>query len=244
MSRVLVPGDLHAPAIRAGYLEFVLDVQEKFKTNRTVQIGDVADFHNTSFHPREVDAPGVREERQMTIDQLGPWHDALKNVEVTLGNHCRRLWRKGASASILQTDFKELNELLHLPTWKFVEEVIIDGIHYSHGEGYSGDYPAVRAARDAGRSCVIGHVHHAGGFHWLMGAAKSIFGLSVGCGVDDQHIFMRYGKVYPKKSCLSCAVVIDGEPHHIRMPCGPGEKYSRERMKKWKPIQKKTRRRR
>lgn len=237
--RVLVPGDLHAPAIRDGYLDFLCDVREKYKTNMTVQIGDVADFHNTSFHPREVDAPGVRDERQQTIDQLAPFHAEFKNAYCTLGNHCKRLWRKGASAFIAQEDFKPLSEILHMPTWKFVEEIEIDGVLYFHGTGYSGRYAAFNAMRSACQSVVIGHVHSAGGFGWLAGPNGRMFGMNTGCGVDRNHTFMQYGRYCAEKPILGCAVILDGEPHHICMPCSPGEKYSHRKVRKWKTIKRK-----
>ena len=58
VSRVLVIGDLHEPCCRDGYLEFCLGIKKKYKTNRTVFIGDVLDHSVISFHERHPNAPG------------------------------------------------------------------------------------------------------------------------------------------------------------------------------------------
>jgi len=50
MSRVLVVPDLHEPCARPGALEFCKDLRKKYKTDTTVFIGDVTDWHSISFH--------------------------------------------------------------------------------------------------------------------------------------------------------------------------------------------------
>ena len=46
---ILVIGDLHLPFLREGYLEFCREMKEKHKCNKIIQIGDILDFHYSSY---------------------------------------------------------------------------------------------------------------------------------------------------------------------------------------------------
>ena len=50
MSKVLVIGDPHEPVSHPGYRRFCKDLRGKYRTNKTVIIGDICDHHAISFH--------------------------------------------------------------------------------------------------------------------------------------------------------------------------------------------------
>ena len=47
MSRVLVIGDTHFPAVLDGYLQFVKDIKAEYKCDTILHIGDIVDHHCT-----------------------------------------------------------------------------------------------------------------------------------------------------------------------------------------------------
>ena len=47
-----------------------------------------------------------------------------------------------------------------------------------------------------------------------------VWGLAVGCGVNQKHMAFAYGRNFAKKPIISCGVVIDGEPHIEYMNLG------------------------
>jgi hypothetical protein len=79
---------------------------------------------------------------------------------------------------------------------------------------------------------VMGHHHSAAGFKPLMNPERRLFGLDVGCGVDDKAVAMLYAEKRVVRSVMSCATIIDGMPQVHLMPCGRGEKYHDSRFKK------------
>ncbi len=57
---------------------------------------------------------------------------------------------------------------------------------------------------------MIGHSHSFGGCSYIAGPNDIIFGLNVGCGIDNEAYAMAYGKPYLLKPTLGCGVVKDG----------------------------------
>jgi len=226
MSKILIIPDLHSPVARKGALNFCRDIRRKYKTNHTIFIGDVVDNHAISFHAHHPELPGPKDEYELAYGHLQEWYKAFPKADVVLGNHDRRIVRLAQSVNIPKRFLRNYSEIWNTPKWVWADDFIYDEVYYSHGDGVgSGLYPAFNLTRQMGMSCIIGHHHSAGGIKWLVNPLRRMFGLDTGCLVDDKSFAFAYGARTKKRSVLSAAVVIDGTPQHIIMPCGPGEKY-------------------
>ena len=217
-SRVLVIGDIHEPCCRPGYLKFCQDMAVKYKTDKTVFIGDVVDWHGISFHANNPEAPGVVSEYQLAKDCISQWYKDFPNAIVTIGNHDARIVRLAESVNIPAKFLRDYKELWGTPNWEWVDDTIIDNVYYFHGTGYGGLHPSFNAARHLGMSCVLGHIHSVAGVKWCVSPEKRWFGMDVGCGVDDKAYAFAYGKHLKRKSVISCGVVLNGVPYHEMMP--------------------------
>jgi len=211
------------------YLRFCRDIAESHQCTRIVIIGDIVDHHNISFHRREVDSVDVNSEFDQVLEQIADWHETFPKATVTIGNHDERIYRLAASVGIPGRAVKSYNELWQTHGWNWVSDITIDDVHYFHGTGHSGERPAFLAARASMVSTVLGHVHSVAGVNWMAGPNGRLFGMDVGCGVDIEHVSMRYGRHMSRKPILACGVVRDGQPLHYAMPCGPKERYNRRR---------------
>jgi hypothetical protein len=227
MSRVLVIGDLHLPVAHPAYYQFCCDIAEQWQTDRVVFIGDIIDWHAISFHAKHPDLPGPSDEYKLARRHIARWYDTFPDADVTIGNHDERPGRKVEEADVPRKFLRSYNDIWQTPMWRWVEETIIDDVYYYHGVGSCGKTPAMNTAGRMLMSTVMGHVHSVGGVHWMVGPRSRVFGMDVGCGIDDRAMQFAYGKHNKKKSVLSCGVVIDGVPYHEIMPCGAGERYHR-----------------
>ncbi len=107
---------------------------------------------------------------------------------------------------------KDYKSFLDAPKgWSWSRSIEIDGVLYHHGEGYSGSLGAYKAAMNAMRSTVIGHIHSHGGVTYIQTEFDRIFAMNVGCGVDIEAYAFAYGKNCAFKPTLGCGVVIDGK---------------------------------
>jgi predicted phosphodiesterase len=212
MSRVLVVGDTHVPAMHKDYIKFLNKTAAKWKVDKVVHIGDVVEHHCISFHDKHPDNPGAKEEYEQAYRQVQKLYKAFPNMQITVGNHDMRVMRLNAKIGIPKIYLKQFNALYDTPDWKWVENVEIDNVYYYHGEGAGGQHPAFNAAKMRMQSTVMGHYHSACGIWYQAGPTAKVWGMNVGCGVDRNHLFMQYGQAFLKKPIVACGVVIDGEP--------------------------------
>lgn len=232
MAKVLAVGDTHFPAVHPGYLRFVLDLRDKYKCDQVVHIGDVCDIHAISQHERSPDAEGPIAEYEAAMVCIKAWRKALPTMLVCEGNHDARIIRMAATVNIPSRFLKGYAELYDTPGWKWAPDHIIDDVYFTHGTGCGGAFPAFNIMNKMLMSVVSGHVHSASGLWYRANPMRRIFGMNLGCGVDDKHVAFRYGENLKIRSILSAAVILDGTPIHCIMQCGPGEPYHRAKFKK------------
>lgn len=229
--KVLVIGDTHFPAVHPGYLSFCEDLAEKFGCNKFIHIGDLVDWHTISRFDPQPEADGTLTEYKAAQKCVAKWKKSFPNLVVTEGNHDARCYRQAASVNIPARFLKGYNELWET-SWDWTPSYQLDGVYYFHGTGVSGMYPAMNTMQKMLMSTVMGHIHSAAGINWRANPQTRMFGMSVGCGVDDRHVAFKYGEHLKVRSVLAAGVVLDGTPQHVIMPCGDGEKYNRARFKK------------
>lgn len=204
-SRVLVIGDLHEPFSLDGYLDFCVETYYNWNCNKIVMIGDLIDNHYASYHETVPDGMGGGDELELAIEKISDWYQKFPKATVTLGNHDILVARKAQSSNIPKKWIKSYQEVLEVPNWDFVEEVVIDGVMYVHGIGSKAHIRAVKNMM----STVQGHHHTECYTHWYVGKKDKIFGMQVGCGIDAGSYAMAYGKWFPKPA-IGCGVVIGG----------------------------------
>lgn len=202
---VLVVGDLHSPFIKEGYLDFCKAVQKKHKCKEVIFIGDIIDSHYSSFHTQDPDGYSAGDELSRAIDQLKDWYSAFPIASVIFGNHDLIISRKMMDAGLSSRWMQKMSDVLEIPNWIFMDHKVKNNILYVHGHGAG--HAVVRAKRDL-TSIVAGHFHSKAYVEYIVGLNFRIFGMQVGCGVDDTAYSMAYGKNSPK-SAISCGVVLD-----------------------------------
>jgi metallophosphoesterase superfamily enzyme len=210
---VLVIGDLHEPFCLDGYLEHCLQTYNKYKCNEIVFIGDIIDNHASSYHETDPDGHSAGQELKLAIQRIKQWYNAFPKATVIIGNHDRLIMRKAYSSGLSKMWIKGYAEVLGTPGWTFTESIEIDNVLYIHGEGGTAK---ARVRRDL-QSVVQGHLHSQAYIDWCVGAKFKLFGMQIGCGVDNKAYAMAYGKEGPKPA-IACGVVLQGEvPINIMM---------------------------
>lgn len=214
---VLIIGDTHIPYEHPDYLDFCKEQYDKYNCDTVVHIGDLIDSHATSRHPSVPDAYSPGDELYYTIRKLRAWYKVFPEMNVCIGNHDIRAYRIAAESRLASKWLRGFADVLEVPNWKFEESFEINDIFYTHGTGTSGINAAKTRALNLGQSVVIGHLHTDASILYHTLRDRTIFGMIVGCGVDENSYGMNYAKNAPKRSVLSCGVVLDGQPLLITM---------------------------
>jgi len=137
--------------------------------------------------------------------------------------------RLAETVNIPEELLRDFSDIWDTPDWTWDWEFIIDNVCYIHGTGCGGEHPAYNKMKSTGLSHVLGHNHSAAGIKWLASPKSRLFGMDVGCGIDDRQMAFAYGQFARRRSIISCGVVIDGIPYHEVCPIGKGEKYYDDR---------------
>lgn len=206
---VLVIGDLHSPFTLEDYLEHCAEVRDQYKCDKVIFIGDVIDCHFSSYHEHDPDGYGAGEELDRAIHHLQSWYKVFPKAEVCIGNHDAIVQRKAFSSGLSKKWVRGYSEVLGTKGWKFDMDFEHDGVLYIHGTGTSGVNAAATRALYLRKSVVQGHIHTEAYVRWLVSKHDRIFGMQVGCGVDDDEYAFAYAKNFNKKSVISCGVVLD-----------------------------------
>lgn len=217
-NNVLIIGDTHAPFTREGYLEHNLKAQKDYKCGTIVHIGDVIDNSYSSFHETNPDGHSAGDELDYAIESLQPWFKAFPNVKVCLGNHDLIINRKAFSAGLSKRWIKGLGDVLGAPNWNFDIEHIIHDVLYTHGTGTSGQNSAYNRAINRRMSTVQGHLHSEASIRFNVSQKDIIFGMQVGCGVDEKKYAFDYAKANPRKFIISSGVVLNKGKQPILLP--------------------------
>lgn len=205
-NRILVIGDLHEPFCLNGYLKHCKETYAKYNCNKVIFIGDVIDNHYSSYHETDADGLGGGTELELAIKKLKKWYKAFPDADVTIGNHDRIIMRKAQTSAVPKKWIKYYKDVLEVPKWNFVDRVVYDNVQYIHGEAGT----ARTKCRADMMSTVQGHLHTQCYTEWYVGAKFRVFGMQVGCGIDNDAYAMAYAK-RGKKPAISCGVVINGE---------------------------------
>ena len=214
MSNVLVIGDLHCPADHKGYLSFCLGVQEKYKCNQIVFIGDIIDLESISMHDKNPELPSPFDEYSASVRHTAVWYKAFPKAKVCIGNHDNRVYKKCFKEGIPPQFLRSFKDLYNTPGWDWGFDFTIDRTLFTHGDGWGGKTPALNAAISRFQSVVCGHHHSVANINWIQGPnSYRLLGMNVGCGIDVKHKALLYTKPHLKKPILSCGVVINNHPY-------------------------------
>lgn len=217
MSRLLIIADDQHPFVHRDYLNFLKAVQMKYRTNKTVHVGDEVDHHALGDWDHDPDGFSAGHELEAAKESLKPYFAAFPELYICQSNHTDRIYRKAKSAGIPRAYIRDYREFLNAPKgWKWAKEWEFDGVLYKHGIEYRGIQGALNAATDAMRSCVIGHLHAEAGILWKQ-TGNLIFGMCVGSGINVKAYAFEYGEKFRKKPILSCGVVIEGERPYLEV---------------------------
>jgi hypothetical protein len=205
-SSVLVIGDLHAPFIKEGYLEFCQSMQIKYGCSQILFIGDILDNHASGYHEPDADGQSAGDELTRAFEIVQEWYKTFPDAKVCTGNHDAIPARKANTGGLPGAWIKRIDEVLNVPGWDFQEEHEIDDVLYVHGIG--------RKARTRTKNELVnivqGHYHSESYIEFYVGLNRKTFCMQVGCGLDRRTYAAAYAKHFPKQH-INVGIVIDGK---------------------------------
>lgn len=225
--RWLIVSDTQEPFAAAQSISFCKSVQRFFDIpdENCCHAGDETDQFHGGLWDKDGDYEHTpRGELQAAKERMREWYAAFPLMKLAVSNHGSRWLKKAASIQMPSELLRTYREIYEAPEgWQWREEWIFDCAspwRLIHGQGYSGINAHRNAAMDAGISTVIGHIHSYAAVSMLktMGRQKRIWGMNVGCLIDEEAYAFKYGKYSRVKGCLGIGVVLDSGKMPIWVP--------------------------
>lgn len=215
---VLAIPDIHFPAQHPDLFPFLKAVKAKFKPDAVVCLGDEIDAAALSQWEANPDMPSAGDELTQAIELLHVLYKIFPKVYVCESNHTARIYRKALSGGLPKRLLKSYNEILEAPdTWVWQHSWEIDGVKYEHGEGFSGQMGALKAATANMQPTVIGHLHSYAGIQYYANSKYLIWGFNVGCLIDVHHPAFNYAKNVKAKPIIGVGIIDNGVPRFLPM---------------------------
>lgn len=210
---VLVIPDLQIPFHHQDAFKFLDYIKGKTKPTRIVNIGDSLDSHALSDYIHNPDGFSAGHEHKAALEYLKDLYTIFPEGMEVDSNHNNRVFRRACNAGIPRVFLKSYKEFMCAPdAWEFVGHIIIDGVMYEHGDAFQGVLAAKTGALANMRSTVIGHHHNTASIHYIANKEKMIFGMNVGCLINNEAYAFEYNKKNKTQPTLACGVVDKGVP--------------------------------
>lgn len=219
VATILVLSDLHFPFQHPAAVDFLADLRRRYKPDTVVGIGDEIDAHRWSTHEQDPELPGPAEELRLAREGLKALYTLFPKVFLCTSNHGVRPSKRAAEAGLPAAFVRALPEVLQSPPgWVWRDTWDIGGVHFRHGDGFSGKNAALTAAEKIRRNVCIGHVHSVAGVQYSAGPFDRIWGLAVGCLINPAHRAFSYGKHMAARPVLGTGVIFGDVPCFVPLP--------------------------
>lgn len=210
LNNILVIGDLHIPFNHSQYLSFCINLQKKWNCGKVIFIGDILDFHASSFHESDMALPSAEYELEISKIEISKWYKAFPEAVILIGNHDRMVTRKLFNSQISAHWQKSFNEVLEVPNWKFLNEYEYNNIYFCHGEGPE----AAKTCLYKQMNTVQGHQHSK---CYVQYPAENIFAVQCPIGVNRKEQAFNYAKTDTKPWQIGATVILNSKTPIIEL---------------------------
>ena len=231
--RIMVISDLHVPYQHPDAFTFLQEVKRVYNPDLIVCTGDELDNHAMSFHTPDPDLDSAGCELNRGREFLKELHSVFPNMLLCHSNHGSLAYRRGKAYGIPKHFLLSLRDAIfgeRTPDgdvirrgglgngWFWADYLLIKSngklIKFKHG-GSSQDMLSDLMKE---RCCLVrGHYHGQFNIVYSASPTETIWGMTVGCLIDNQNIAFNYNKVFNENPIYGCGMIIRGQPHLIPM---------------------------
>lgn len=216
---ILFISDLHAPYQHKDAISFLATLKRIYKPTRIVCIGDEVDYHAMSFHDSDPDLCSAGVELTRAQGVMKQLESIFPVMDLIHSNHGSMVYRRAKASGMPRHLIKPYNEVLEVGKgWKWHRSLTIDQttgpkIFVCHGSKKNSE----TYAKQLGCCVVQGHYHEDFRIGFCNSPNGLIWGMNVGCLIDDEELAFEYNKINLLKPILGTGIVRKGVPMLIPM---------------------------
>lgn len=216
---VLCISDTHCPFNHPDTVPFLKAVAKKYHPDLVVHLGDEVDHHAMSFHDSDPDLPSAGDELKTAIKALQPLYKLFPKVHLLDSNHGSMVYRKGKYHGIPRKYLRDYGDILAAPKgWVWSMDLVVQctngaAVYFHHSKGSD----ILKISQQMGMCVVQGHNHNNFEIRYWGNPASLLWGMQVGCSIDDAALAFAYNKLTTKRPVIGHAVILNGLPKLLPM---------------------------
>lgn len=212
---ILAYGDCHFPFHDSRTFDFLNDLNNEFKPDRVIDLGDTSDSYSFSRYPKSPEAMSISEEIKKLRKCVRKLGSIFPKVDIMHSNHCSRLYSKATVSGIPRELIMPYKQVLEAPEeWRWYKDLCLtvdktrEKIYFCHERGSN----VLSLAKALGISTVMGHVHSGLGIQYFANPLRTMFAAQCGCLISDTGVPYEYNKANLFRPMKGCIIIIDGVP--------------------------------
>ena len=218
---ILCIPDMHVPYHHPDALAFLEEVRDMYEPTLVVNLGDLMDFHNISFHNSDPDLYNAGDELDEARGYIAELEEAFPDMYIIGSNHGDLPLRKFVAAGLPKGLLRSYNEIYDVGEgWKFVPDLTIrckgrdiPDLYFAHGIRKN----ALQVAQQRGQRFSCGHFHENFELRYAGNPNSLIWAMMCGCLIDKKSLAFGYNKLNLNRPILGAAVIGSGIPTLIPM---------------------------
>ena len=211
--KILVIGDTHFPYSHPDCISFLSKLNQYYKPDTVVHIGDEADYHSQNFHGVDPDLPSAFDELEVTKSWIKRLEKIFPKMTLLESNHGSLVLRRAIASKMSRNFIKPYNDILDVnKNWVWKDKHIIKTDKYKICFAHQFSKDIAKAVKETSMCCVQGHFHTVSEVKFVANDYSLNWGISTGCLINKDSLSMAYMKVNVSKPILSSAVITDGIP--------------------------------
>ena len=209
---------MHVPYQHPDALKFLAALEKKYKFDLVVNMGDLADFHNISFHKSDPDLLSAGDELRALRKYCTKLEKLFPEMIVIGSNHGDLPIRKFFDAGLPVELLRQYNDIYEVGKgWRFCDDVtLVDGrevTYLVHGISKDG----LKLAVQRGINVVQGHYHTEFTIKYASNPRSLLWSMQVGCLIDKKSLAFAYDKLNLTRPILGSGAIIRGQPKLLPM---------------------------
>lgn len=209
----LTISDMHVPYHHPDAIRFLAALHKKYKFDIVFNMGDLADFHNISFHKSDPDLLSAGDELKALRKTSKILEKLFPEMIIIGSNHGDLPIRKFLDAGLPFELLRKYNDIYGVGKgWKFVDDVmLVDGTsktYLVHSISKSG----IKVAGLRGVNVVQGHFHTDFRIDYISNPMNLLWSMQVGCLIDRKSKAFAYNMLDLARPILGCGGILNGLP--------------------------------
>lgn len=218
--RILVYGDIHAPYHDKRVLDFLNDLNNEYKFDRIIDIGDTLDNYATSRYPKDPGAKNVVQELKKAKKFIKKLGALFPKVDLMESNHCDRAYRRAMNNGIPREWLLKYKDLIGAPdgwNWHEQKTITINSTRQQVFFAHTKTGTTLNVAKTVGCNAVLGHHHNKMGVQFFNTPNTSYFAADTGCLLSDTGSAFTYNRGNVIRPIKGCLLILEGQPVSIRL---------------------------